>query len=330
MRSVWLVLLFVLAALTPFAWAEEQDSPNQLYQQALHLEGTGELDAAMAGYRSIVARREESGVYAARALYRLGACHEKRADADGATRCAQQLQREFGATLVTKPAWQHFVRRYAAEGGAAGGAPASTLAHKLAEILMPAVSLRRMPLPRVLQWLQAESIRMDPARTGVNLVWRRAPPGPPLPDEAAGAGTPAITLSLADVSLRQVLDRVSRQIGYRFTVLDDRVVIAARDVRIGPLVTRIYSLSTEDFENLARRAKQAPHPPRVPGTDPPPIPDVGAEMSDCTDFFRRCGVLFPRGATAMYEPFKNWLVVKNEEDGHTEMRRCLAPLLETP
>src|SRR5262245_41076382 len=98
-----LISLLVLLAAVPSRAADP--APATLLEQAVYKEETaGDLGAAIQLYRRIVAAPEADRLVAARALYRLGDCLERKGEAAEARSIFERLVREHTepADLVAK------------------------------------------------------------------------------------------------------------------------------------------------------------------------------------------------------------------------------------
>lgn len=99
MKSVaWLsgLVMLVMAA----AWAAEpQETPEYLFQKALHLEtAKADYQGAIPVYEKIVKEHGTNAVFAARALLQMGICYEKIGDSDKSDECAVKF-----AVLLRSP-----------------------------------------------------------------------------------------------------------------------------------------------------------------------------------------------------------------------------------
>lgn len=90
-------MLSLLAIAMPGApTAAGDESPSELLEKGIYTEQTvGDLDAAMAIYRQIIAEEKENRPFAARAQLRLGLCQLKKGDKAEATKTFEDLVERF-------------------------------------------------------------------------------------------------------------------------------------------------------------------------------------------------------------------------------------------
>ena len=159
---------------------------------------------------------------------------------------------------------------------------------KLDEIILPEVDFVDTPLLEAIEDLRQKSIALDtksmsPERKGVNVTTKL--------DKESAAQT--ITLNLADVSLRDVFDYVSRLAVLRMKVDSYGLVFTKLGAKSTSLQAREYRLPKDLLEQLAG----------APGG------------SRAKEFLESQGVSFPPGANAVFLPSSSRLVVRTTEDG---------------
>ncbi|MBN1670693.1 MAG: hypothetical protein JXR37_06655 [Kiritimatiellae bacterium] len=295
----------------PAAHAEEP--VDLLFQRGLHFEAAdGDAERAIATYSRIVQRGKTSGSLAARALHRMGVCHEKRGEPAAAGECAARLRRDCADLLPLFPAMKRFAERHRAE---PGGQPDP--AKKLAGIVIPEFVLNRATVPSAVQALQQLSVRHDadspPESRGVTIVLNVA--------GIRSQELPALTLKLQNVSVLEALKRIAEMSGLKFRAGLEHVTVVHRDASFEPIIRRIFPVKPVVGEAVMAMMCNMGAEGGRDGKGP-----VG--LCDCKSFFLNMGVAFPKGSSAFYDTAKHWLIVENEERHLAELKEVWEETLE--
>jgi len=158
-----------------------------------------------------------------------------------------------------------------------GTTPASDsgkLAARAESIILPAVKFKEARLPEILQFLQAQSIKLDPQHVGLSLVIAE-------PDYEKMS---AITLDLHHVPMSEVLKYVAA-LSNRVVRYDAAAIILSPPSAPGELLTRGYKLPA----------------------------GASAKIGNIKDWLVSQGVAFPVGASAIYVADHNQLVIRNTQ-----------------
>ena len=148
------------------------------------------------------------------------------------------------------------------------------LAAKASAIILPAVKFKGARLPEIVQFLQAQSIKLDPQHVGLKLVIAE-------PDYEKMS---TITLELHDVPLSEVLKFVAA-LSNRVVRYAAAAIILSPQSAQGELLTRGY---------------------RLPA-------GATVKLGNVRDWLVSHGVALPEGSSAMYLPDSNQLVVRNTQ-----------------
>ena len=95
------------------------------------------------------------------------------------------------------------------------------LERKLKELIVPTIDFRGAPIQAVVEFLRAQSVRLDPAGTGVNLVLQLPEPARPAP--------PQITLSLERIPLYHAIHYVCLAAGLQYEIQETAVLIQPKE-----------------------------------------------------------------------------------------------------
>ena len=95
-----------------------------------------------------------------------------------------------------------------------GPRPNDQLVQKMRTIIIPQIEFAEMPLIEALDFLQAEALKHDPQKKGMDIVLltREKPP-------------PKVTLKLRNVSLDSALAFVTELVGYVYETRDQVIVV---------------------------------------------------------------------------------------------------------
>jgi len=102
-----------LVVLLGAACAAELNTPEQLYQKALHLEtAKADYQGAIPIYATIISNHEQNAAFTIKALYRQGVCYEKIGQSEKAAECARQLARDYASFVKQNTEMELFVEKY--------------------------------------------------------------------------------------------------------------------------------------------------------------------------------------------------------------------------
>jgi general secretion pathway protein D len=164
-------------------------------------------------------------------------------------------------------------------------APATLLARKMEEIVLPAVSFTRAEIGQVvaaLSTMAEDYDKADPPARGVNIV---------LVDPANKK--PMVSLTLRNVSLRRALDLVCETIGYSYEVQDDAVLLRpAGDA--SELETRFFPVARATVLRMttAGATKDSSASPATVGTSREAKDAATGEGAAIRSFLQQAGVNF--------------------------------------
>jgi general secretion pathway protein D len=268
---------------------------------------------------------------------------------------------------VTKE-WQRPYRSFADRGARELQSSRSTAkdtsnyTRKLAEIIVPKLDFQNATIREVVDYLQQRSkaldtIEVDPARKGVNIVLKLDPgvgssaapvavpppvgiPGiPGLPDAPApapvpeatapvgGGGDQRITLSLSNVPLGEALKYVVNLANLRFKVEPYAVLIVPPTENVDQMVTKEWRVRPDLIRSSpaggGADGLNAPVAP-VGGGGGPVTPNSIPAMQRAKEFLEASGVTFPPNSFAMYLASSATLVVKNTEENLALVDRIVA------
>ena len=111
----------------------------------------------------------------------------------------------------------------------------SGILQKMKAIVVPQVNFSGMELTRVIDTLSELSVEYDPEKVGVNIV--------PLFD--ANESNPRVNISLRNLNLDRILEFVTQQVNFAYTVGADAVTVDASDATGGESsnVTEFFPIS---------------------------------------------------------------------------------------
>lgn len=202
----------------------------------------------------------------------------------------------------------------------------SRIGSSLNELVLPQVTFDDAPVTDVIEALQAQIRRFE--ASGASSAGRPV-------NLTANFGTPdsqgykdimsrRVNLNLSDVSLRQVLDALVRQLGVTYYVTPLGVELAYSGRDFGPMVERIYTVSPHFFDA-----------------------EVGGDDDDDDDFsssssrivvkrvnpvqaLKGMGISFPEGSNARYDAASRQLTVRNTPFNQEEIAGLLSVPLDAP
>ena len=165
----------------------------------------------------------------------------------------------------------------------------SGILQKMKAIVVPQVNFSGMELTRVIDTLSELSVEYDPEKVGVNIV--------PLFD--ANESNPRVNISLRNLNLDRILEFVTQQVNFAYTVGADAVTVDASDATGGESsnVTEFFPISRATIIRLTGfRDESGGSSAAVDPFAAPPAGGGGGPANDETTalkrFFQSAGVNF--------------------------------------
>lgn len=197
----------------------------------------------------------------------------------------------------------------------------------IGEMVMPQVVFDDAPVTDVVEALQAQIRRFETSGAStagrpVNLI---ANFGTPDSQGYKDIMSRRVNLNLSDVSLRQVLDALARQLGitYYVTPLGVELSYSGRD--FGPMVERIYTVSPHFFDA------------ETGGDDEDDDDDFSSSSSHIVvkrvnpvQALKGMGISFPEGSNARYDASSRQLTVRNTPFNQEEIAGLLSVPIDAP
>ncbi len=293
-------------ALTP-QHIETVKKAEQLLLLAASAKEIGDYDKAAAAYEDVL-RLDSHNTAARRGMEEV-----------------ERLKTEYGETArdhtrakmlgLAAREWETPVQMSAADLSAAfGAAQASTgitlggrdeLLRKLRTIVLPKVEFTGTTVEEAVEYLRVRSRDLDPKGRGVDFVVN-------LPAEMKSK---AITLSLEQAPLEELIRYITEMSGVAYRVEDRAVVILSLTERSGQLLTRQYRVPPNFIETQAIGGP-AGGAPADPFAQAPAANAAGLKIRrmGAKEFLESRGVTFKDGASAAFNPYNNILFVRNTPD----------------
>ncbi|MCB1225576.1 MAG: hypothetical protein KDK99_07195 [Verrucomicrobiales bacterium] len=186
-----------------------------------------------------------------------------------------------------------------ADEGAAAMVPSSApvnasntpLAQRMQEIILPKVEFSGTTIEEAVQTLRRDSIKADPAGIGI-------------PIRIETGDTPivaSISLSLEDIPLQEALRYTTELAGMKYRIRDGAVIVVPVTDLSTEMYQRIYQVPP-DF--LARGGGARDEQPSGSGL---------IQRRSTFDLLKDQGIVFPEGASAVYNKVTNQLIVRNSQ-----------------
>ena len=133
-----------------------------------------------------------------------------------------------------------------------------------------------------------------------------------------------VTLNLSDVTLREMLDLLSRQLGlsYYLTPLGVEVAYSGRD--FGPMLERVYSVPPHFFDQEENEGDETSEDDFTSGTS-----RVVVKRMNPVKVLKDMGISFPDGSNARYDSNNRRLTVRNTVHNQEEIENLIATPLKT-
>jgi general secretion pathway protein D len=235
----------------------------------------------------------------------------KRADYFDSARDHQRIR----MLNIVNEAWEHkpAVKGFQVENTLGGGkAPTVYLSQKMQKIVFPQVQFTGASIEEAVEFLRVKSrdldtFETDPARKGVNIILK---PG-------ENAPTASISLDLKDVPMQEALRYVTELAGMKYKVEPFAVLIVPVTETTTEQFTRIYKVPP-DFESMSSgggdaAAPVAPADPFAPGGGAASTATGLTKRQSALEILKGQGILFPEGATAVFNKVTSQLIVKNTQ-----------------
>ena len=223
----------------------------------------------------------------------------------------------------------------------------SSIQKKLNDIIIDHIEFEDVTIPTVVKYLKNRSRELDPEKQGVNILLRLtgekgAPaaaataPSAPAPATGAPAATPApaetsaavsgevptITMLVDDIPLGDAIRYICRGANLKYRIERFAVVIAAQDIPLDELETRIYPVEKEAFSELggAPAAGGGGAAAAAAGGGGAGGAAGGAEIET---YFRTRGISFPEGAKIVFDSRISRLIATNTPDNLTKIEEII-------
>lgn len=190
-------------------------------------------------------------------------------------------------------------------------APSAYLGMKMDKIIFPQVQFSGASIEEAVEFLRVKSrdldvYETDPTRKGVNIILKAG----------TDVSTATISLDLKDVPMKEALRYVTELAGMKYKIEPYAVLIVPVADTTTEQFTRIYKVPP-DFETMGSpggdpaAATTAPDPFAGGGAAPPP--GGLAKRLNALDILKGQGIVFPEGATAVFNKVTSQLIVKNTQ-----------------
>jgi len=227
---------------------------------------------------------------------------------------AYDHQRSRMLNMVNE-AWEHkpAIKGFQVESTSSGAkAPTVYLSQKMQKIVFPQVQFSGASIEEAVEFLRVKSrdldvFETDPARKGVNIILKAGSDAP----------TASISLDLKDVPMQEALRYVTELAGMKFKVEPFAVLIVPVTETTTEQFTRIYKVPP-DFETMGggggdAAAPAAPADPFAAGGAGAATTSGLTKRQSALDILKAQGILFPDGATAVFNKVTSQLIVKNTQ-----------------
>ena len=242
------------------------------------------------------------------------------------------------------------------QGKSSTKARSSVLTDRMKNIVIPKLVFRQANIADVVNYLVQASEAADPNGEGINIILNlgdaSSVPAASAPaassgfddddwgmggddfgasapmDMGGGSSVQPITLNLRNVTMADAIQFITEVAQLKYRVEDAAVIITRKDAPVGTIITRMYSVQPS-FMNVV----QEPVDTGDSGGEFTPM-GLGADMTlrrgDVKDFFEKCGVQFPTGASITYNPTISQLIVANTAENLEAFERILQQINIVP
>lgn len=220
----------------------------------------------------------------------------------------------------------------------------SSIQKKLNDIIIDHIEFEDVTIPTVVKYLKTRSRELDPEKQGVNILLRlnagenttdtkakseTVKPGDNLgnakpeqaPATSSSDGVPTITMLVDDIPLGDAIRYICRGANLKYRIERFAVVIAAQDIPLDELETRIYPVEQESFSELGAA-------PAAAGGAAAGGAGGGAAVTsgEIETYFQSRGISFPEGAKIVFDSRISRLISTNTPDNLTKIEEIIHEL----
>ncbi|MFZ2658381.1 MAG: hypothetical protein WAX69_25835 [Victivallales bacterium] len=219
----------------------------------------------------------------------------------------------------------------------------SSIQKKLTDIIIDHIEFEDVSIPTVVKYLKTRSRELDPEKQGVNILLRLnagehvAPPAAapaddaaapadgaaPAPKPAGAESVPTITMLVDDIPLGDAIRYICRGANLKYRIERYAVVIAAQDIPLDELETRIYPVEKEAFTELGAGGAAAGGAAAGGAAAGGAAAGAGGEIEQ---YFRTRGISFPEGAKIVFDSRISRLIATNTPDNLTKIEEIIHEL----
>ncbi len=203
----------------------------------------------------------------------------------------------------------------------------NSYATRLAEMVMPSIVFDDAGVVDVLEALQNQITRFEsqgaPSGRHINLI-----PNFGLPDSPGYRELmeKTISLNLTQVSVRDVLDMLTRQLGISYFYVPSGVEVTYSGKDFGPLMERTFHVPPHFFDAEASSSSSSDEEEEEDAFSD--SSQVAVRRVSPVEALRNMGISFPKGATASYFPSNRQLRVRNTAHNLEEIQELLSIPME--
>lgn len=216
----------------------------------------------------------------------------------------------------------------------------AAILQKLNDIKFPEIKFREASLADVVQYLSAESQKLDPKGEGVNIVLgpgvstvvEEAPAAPeagaaaPAPAPSGGSGR-KITLALRNVPMIEALKYITSLANLKYRIESNAVLIVPTDYPDDKLITRFYPVTAGAFSKFVTAPTGAGGGGGGVGADNVKLgtgPGATVGNVDVKELFTGAGIPFtPAGSTIFYNERTSTIIIHNTPENIEAFERAL-------
>jgi len=244
---------------------------------------SGDFDGAAATFKEVEARdanNSEAKLFQTRIAELLGGIH-----AQNQYKTRQQMLTEVDQSWE-RPKVFDINKNTTAQVESTSG-----ILQKMKSIVIPQVNFAGMELTRVIETLSELSVEYDPEQVGVNIV--------PLFD--ANQSNPRVNISLRNLNLDRILEFVTQQVNFAYTIGSDAVTVDASDATGGESsniteffpISRATMIRLTGFRDGGGSSGGGPVDPfAAPSSGGSSAPSQNDEVQALQSFFQSAGVNF--------------------------------------
>ena len=208
------------------------------------------------------------------------------------------------------------------------GEAESRIGTAISEMVMPQVVFDDAPVTDVVEALQAQIRRFEASGSSsagrpVNLT---ANFGTPDSQGYQDIMARRVNLNLSDVSLKQVLDALSRQLGVTYYVTPLGVELAYSGRDFGPMVERIYTVAPHFFDAEVGGDEGADDDDDFSSSSS----RIVVKRVNPVQALKGMGISFPEGSGARYDAASRRLTVRNTPYNQEEIAGLLSVPVDAP